>query len=66
MEGVNLRYIVSTFVNITIYPWYNCNMLIFKSLDLITLKRRRKSRDASKGMDARTVRCNQLQGEYCP
>jgi hypothetical protein len=23
MEGVNLRYIVSTFVNVTMYPQYN-------------------------------------------
>jgi hypothetical protein len=28
MEGVNLRCIVSTFVNITTYPQYNNNMLI--------------------------------------
>jgi hypothetical protein len=27
MEGVNLRYIVSTFLNVTMYPQYN-NMLI--------------------------------------
>jgi hypothetical protein len=28
MEGVNLRYIVSTFVNVTMYPQYNNNMII--------------------------------------
>jgi hypothetical protein len=28
MEGVNLRYIVSTCVNITMYPLYNNYMLI--------------------------------------
>jgi hypothetical protein len=28
--GVNLQYIVSTFVNVTMYAWYNYNMLINK------------------------------------
>jgi hypothetical protein len=28
IEEVNLRYIVSTFVNVTMYPQYNNNMLI--------------------------------------
>jgi hypothetical protein len=28
MEGVNLRYIVSTFVNVTMYLQYKNNMLI--------------------------------------
>jgi hypothetical protein len=27
MKGVNLRYTVSTFVNVTMYPTYNYNML---------------------------------------
>jgi hypothetical protein len=28
MEGINLRYIESTFVNVTMYSWYNYNMLL--------------------------------------
>jgi hypothetical protein len=28
--GVNLRYIVSAFVNVTVYPQYNYNMLMNK------------------------------------
>jgi hypothetical protein len=31
MEGGDLRHIVSTFINVTMYPQYNNNMLI-KSL----------------------------------
>jgi hypothetical protein len=30
MEGGSLRYVVSTFVNVTVYLPYNCNMLINK------------------------------------
>jgi hypothetical protein len=30
-EGVNLRYIVSTLVNVTMYPQYNNNMIIKKN-----------------------------------
>jgi hypothetical protein len=30
MEGVNLRYTVSTFVNVTLYPHYKYDMLINK------------------------------------
>jgi hypothetical protein len=30
LEGVHLRYIVSTFVNVTMYPQYNNNMIIRK------------------------------------
>jgi hypothetical protein len=32
VEGVNLRYIVSTFVNVTMYSQYNNNMIIKKAL----------------------------------
>jgi hypothetical protein len=28
MEGVNLRYIVSTFINVTMYSQYNNNLII--------------------------------------
>jgi hypothetical protein len=28
MEGVNLRFFVSTFVNVTMYPQYDNNMII--------------------------------------
>jgi hypothetical protein len=28
MDKVNLRYIVNTFINVTMYPQYNNNMLI--------------------------------------
>jgi hypothetical protein len=27
IKGVNLRYVVSTFVNVTMYPQYNKNMM---------------------------------------
>jgi hypothetical protein len=29
-ERVNLRYIATTFVKVTMYPWYSYNMLINK------------------------------------
>jgi hypothetical protein len=29
-RGVNLRYVVRTFVNVTMYPQYNNNMIIKK------------------------------------
>jgi hypothetical protein len=31
MVGVNLRYIVSTFVNVAMYPSYKNNIIIFKN-----------------------------------
>jgi hypothetical protein len=35
MEGVNLRHTGSTFVNVTMYPQYNNNMLIKNKIKII-------------------------------
>jgi hypothetical protein len=34
MEGVNLRYILGTFVNVTVYAQYNNNMIIKKEVQI--------------------------------
>jgi hypothetical protein len=56
VEGVNLRHMVSTFVNVTVYPQYNNNILIKSTYKV----RRNRSPNPGLGFDSANSSSNTI------